>query len=72
MSNSDPQGRVAVMLCESLFHLLIEEGVITKAKAIEAIEGVAELTREIAESGPPTSGTKLRPNSSKQSQRALH
>jgi hypothetical protein len=53
MSNSDPQGRVAVMLCESLFHLLIEEGVITKAKAIEAIEGVAELTREIAESGPP-------------------
>jgi hypothetical protein len=60
------------MLCESLFHLLIEEGVITKAKAIEAIEGVAEPTREIEEGGPPTSGTKLRPNSSKRSQRALH
>ena len=38
---SDPQGRVALMLCESLFHLLVEEGVITKAKAMEAIEGVA-------------------------------
>jgi hypothetical protein len=50
---SDPQGRVALMLCESLFHLLVEDGVITKAKAIEAIEGVAELTREIAEIGPP-------------------
>lgn len=50
---SDPQGRVALMLCESLFHLLVEEGVITKAKAMEAIEGVAELTREMAEAGNP-------------------
>ena len=49
---SDPQGRVALMLCETLFHLLVEEGVITKEKAIEAIEGVAELTREMAEAGP--------------------
>jgi hypothetical protein len=53
---SDPQGRVALMLCESLFHLLVEEGVITKEKAIEAIEGVAELTREMAETGPPDAG----------------
>ena len=50
---SDPQGRVALMLCESLFHLLVEEGVITKAKAMEAIDGVAELTREMAEAGDP-------------------
>ena len=35
---SDPQGRVALMLCENLFHLLVEEGVIPKAKAMEAIE----------------------------------
>ena len=49
---SDPQGRVALMLCETLFHLLVEQGVITKEKAIEAIEGVAELTREMAEAGP--------------------
>jgi hypothetical protein len=53
MSNSDPQGRVALMLCESLFHLLAEEGVIAKVKAMEAIEGVAELTRETTESGRP-------------------
>jgi hypothetical protein len=41
------------MLCESLFHILVEEGVITKAKAMEAIEGVAELTREMADKGNP-------------------
>jgi hypothetical protein len=40
------------MLCESLIHVLVEEGVLTKAKAIEAIETVAELTHEIAESDP--------------------
>ena len=51
---SDPQSRVDLMLCESLFHLLVEEGVITKAKAMEAIEGVAELTREMAEAGNPS------------------
>jgi hypothetical protein len=40
------------MLCESLIHVLVEEGILTKAKAIEAIETVAELTHEIAESAP--------------------
>jgi hypothetical protein len=40
------------MLCETLFHVLVEEGIITKAKAIEAIEGVAELTREMAHGNP--------------------
>jgi hypothetical protein len=39
---SDPQGRVALMLCESLFHLLVGEGVITKANAMEAIEGARD------------------------------
>ena len=52
MVSSDPQGRVALMLCESALHVLVEEGVLTKAKAIEAIETVAELTNEIAESDP--------------------
>jgi hypothetical protein len=56
---SDPQGRVALMLCESLFHLLVEEGVITKAKAMEAIEGVAELMRETAETGDPASASSV-------------
>ena len=40
------------MLCESTLHVLVEEGILTKAKAIEAIETVAELTNEIAESDP--------------------
>ena len=52
MTASDPQGRVALMLCESLFHVLVEEGIITKAKAMEALEGVAELTREMADGNP--------------------
>ena len=48
----DPQGRVALMLCESVLHVLVEEGVLTKAKAIEAIETVLELTCEMADGNP--------------------
>jgi hypothetical protein len=40
------------MLCESVLHVLVEEGVLTKAKAIEAIETVLELTRDAAEAAP--------------------
>jgi hypothetical protein len=47
----DPHGQVALMLCESLLHILVEEGVITKEKAIDAIETVAEVTRQMAENG---------------------
>ena len=36
------------MLCESLLHVLVEEGVISHAKAIESIEGVAEILCEMA------------------------
>jgi hypothetical protein len=49
----EPYGRVALILSESLFHLLVEEGVITKALALEAIEGAAELTREAADPANP-------------------
>jgi hypothetical protein len=59
MSFADPQGRVALMLCESILHLLVEERVVTKEKALEAINTVAELTREMADGNPtiaPTSG----------------
>ena len=52
MPPSDPQGRVALMLCESVLHVLVEEGILTKTKAIEAIETVLELTRDVAEAGP--------------------
>lgn len=36
------------MLCESLLHVLVEQHLITRKRAIAAIEGVAELTREAA------------------------
>jgi hypothetical protein len=49
MSSSDPHGQAGLMLCEVLLHLLVEEGVITKTRVIEAIEGVTELAREMAE-----------------------
>jgi hypothetical protein len=54
MSAADPQGRVALMLCESILHVLVEEGVLTKSKALEAINTVAELTREMADRNPTT------------------
>lgn len=46
MPVSDPEGQVSLMLCESILHVLVEEGVIPKAKALEAIDGVVELARE--------------------------
>jgi hypothetical protein len=49
---SDPQGRVALMLCESILHVLVEEGIITKGKALETINTVTELTQEMAEGNP--------------------
>ena len=36
------------MLCESLVFLLVEEGVIRKEKAVEAIENVIDVKAEIA------------------------
>jgi hypothetical protein len=51
MQSSEPQCEIALMLCESLIHLLVEEGVIPKHKAIEAIEGVAELASEMGANG---------------------
>jgi hypothetical protein len=58
MSSTDPQGRVALMLCESILHVLVEESVITKSKALEAINTVVELTREEAR-GNPTAGSHI-------------
>ena len=42
----DPDGQVSLMLCESILHILVEEGVISNEKALEAIDGVVELGRE--------------------------
>ena len=48
---ADANGIVALMLCESLLHVLVEEGLITKETARDAIETVSELTREMAQDG---------------------
>jgi hypothetical protein len=42
----DPDGQVSLMLCESILHILVEEGVISKEKALKAIDVVVELARE--------------------------
>jgi hypothetical protein len=49
MASPDPHGKVALMLCESLLHALVEEAVLPREKAIQAIEVVAELMRDPAE-----------------------
>lgn len=59
------------MLCESILHVLVEEGVLSKAKAIEAIETVAELTREMA-GGNPAAKLTLPQSSSNLLRRASH
>jgi hypothetical protein len=58
MKTAEPQCEIALMLCESLIHLLVEEGVIAKHKAIEAIDGVAELASEMAANGNAAAGRK--------------
>ena len=44
----DPHGQAALLLCESLLILLVEEGVIRKERMVEAIDGVVEVKQEIA------------------------
>jgi hypothetical protein len=46
MPTSEHDGQVSLILCESILHLLVEEGVISNEKALETIEGVLELARE--------------------------
>ena len=58
MQSSMPHGEIGLMLCESLIHLLVEEGVIAKHKAIETIEGVAELASEMAANESASAGRK--------------
>jgi hypothetical protein len=38
-----------MMLCESLLHLLVEQGGLSRQKVIETIDGIAELLDEAAE-----------------------
>ena len=58
--------QLAVMLSEALLHVLVEKRVITKKSAIEAIDTVAELMREIAERGRRTTGARRRGGSAQE------
>ena len=53
MSALDPASQVGLMLGESILHVLVEEGVISKEKVLELLDGVIELAREVEEIGPP-------------------
>jgi hypothetical protein len=46
MPRPDPHGQVALLLCESLLHVLVEQRVISRESALSAIESVHELTEE--------------------------
>ena len=54
----DPDGQVSLMLCESILHILVEDGVISKEKALAAIDGVVELARENDEVGQRPSASR--------------
>ena len=47
-SPPDPHGQAALMLCEGLALLLIEEGILRKDGVADAIEGIVEVKQEIA------------------------
>ena len=45
-AGDDPQGHLALLLSESLLHILVERRVIRVADALELIESVAELVED--------------------------
>jgi hypothetical protein len=45
-SRPDPEAKVALLLCESLLHVLVEQKVISREAAQSAIQSVLELTQE--------------------------
>lgn len=49
MLNSDPHGQAALLLCENLLHVLVEQRVITREAALSAIESAREVMQEGAE-----------------------
>ena len=44
----DPHGQAALMLCEALALLLIDEDVLLKEQVVEAIDGIVDVKQEIA------------------------
>jgi hypothetical protein len=51
-SGPDPEAEVALLLCEVLLHVLVEQRAISREAAFSAIESVLELAREATEVKP--------------------
>jgi hypothetical protein len=58
ITSQEAYGKAALTLCESLHHALVDEGVIAKEKALEVIDGVAELAETVRGKPPGTGHTK--------------
>jgi hypothetical protein len=58
MPVGDPRGEVALMLCECLLHLMVEERILPKEKAMAAIAAVGGMIHDRPwsdnDSGPKT------------------
>jgi hypothetical protein len=48
----DPHGQAALLLCEALLHLLVEQNVLEKNDVCSTIEGVEEVKLEFADKEP--------------------
>lgn len=48
LATPDPHGQAALMLCESVVHLLVEKGLLDREEVAEAIEGVIGIKHEMA------------------------
>ena len=46
-----PHGQAALLLTESLMHILVENGTISREQFIEVVEGAAEVERELSQAG---------------------
>lgn len=49
MSESAGQAQAAIMLSESILHLLVEEKLLTREAVVMCLEGICELKRDIIE-----------------------
>jgi hypothetical protein len=56
-SEPDPRAQVALMLCESLLHSLVEDGVITNEQALNVIDTVVDLAHEVTTLGSARSNS---------------
>lgn len=47
MIDPEPSGQAALILCETLIHLLVEKGVLSKHEVCDVIAGAEEIAHEV-------------------------